>query len=200
MQEKNTDTKLIISIIIVFIVVAGIIAFAMTRPAAVPPTNEAPAATTDTQSVPQTTIKTTNPNPVKTMEPQTAAEKGKAFLADNATKPGVVVLPSGLQYKVITEGTGPKPERTQTVKVNYEGTLIDGTIFDSSYKRGEPIEFGVTQVIDGWIEGLQLMSVGSTYMFYIPSNLAYGIQGMPPGGIGPNETLIFKVELLGVRN
>lgn len=199
MQEKNTDTKLIISIIIVFIVVAGIIAFAMTRPAAVPSTNETPVATTDTQSVPQTTIKTTNPNPVKTMEPQTAAEKGKAFLADNATKPGVVVLPSGLQYKVITEGTGPKPKSTQTVKVNYEGTLIDGTIFDSSYKRGEPIEFGVTQVISGWVEGLQLMSVGSTYMFYIPSNLAYGSRGAG-SLIGPDETLVFKVELLGVRN
>ncbi len=199
MQEKNTDIKLIISIIIVFIVVAGIIAFAMTRPAAVPPTNEAPAATTDTQSVPQTTIKTTNPNPVKTMEPQTAAEKGKAFLAENATKPGVVVLPSGLQYKIITQGNGPKPTPAQTVEVNYEGTLINGTIFDSSYKRGESIEFGVTQVIKGWVEGLQLMPVGSTYMFYIPSDLAYGSRGAG-GLIGPDETLIFKVELLNVRN
>jgi FKBP-type peptidyl-prolyl cis-trans isomerase len=195
MKEKNTDTKLIISIIIVFVLVAAIIGFAMTRPASTAKTDEA-----GDQSVPsETTTTTINPNPVKTMEPQTAAEKGNEFLKENATKPGVVVLPSGLQYKIITQGTGPKPTKSQTVKVNYEGTLIDGTVFDSSYKRGEPIEFGVTQVIPGWVEGLQLMPVGSTYMFYIPSNLAYGQRGAG-GLIGPDETLVFKVELLGAHN
>ncbi len=180
MQDKNTDTKLIISIIIVFVLVAGVIAYALSRPAK----NDASAIKNNSST---------------TMEPTTAKEKGEAFLVANAKLPGVVVLPSGLQYKILTTGTGPKPSPSQTVKVNYEGTLIDGTIFDSSYKRGEPIEFGVTQVIPGWVEGLQLMPVGSTWMFYIPSDLAYGQYGAG-GAIGPDETLIFKVELLGAHN
>lgn len=126
-----------------------------------------------------------------------AAAKGKKFLEDNAKKPGVVTLPSGLQYKVITLGTGPKPGKDDKVKVHYHGTLINGKVFDSSKERGIPAEFPVGGVIAGWTEGLQLMPVGSKYMFFIPSNLAYGEMG---GGdvIAPNSTLIFEVELLDI--
>jgi FKBP-type peptidyl-prolyl cis-trans isomerase len=129
---------------------------------------------------------------------QDAKAKGAAFLAENKKREGVVTTASGLQYEILTQGAGPKPTSSQTVKVHYEGTLIDGTVFDSSYRRGEPIEFGVTQVIPGWVEAFQLMSVGSKWKLYIPSDLAYGEYGAP-GAIGPNETLIFTVELLGVR-
>ena len=125
-------------------------------------------------------------------------EKGKAFLANNKSKEGVVVLPSGLQYKVLKEGPGPKPTLQNKVKCHYEGTLIDGTVFDSSYKRGQPIEFDVTGVIKGWTEALQLMTVGSKWQLFIPSNIAYGEGGNPRGGIGPNETLIFDVELIEI--
>jgi FKBP-type peptidyl-prolyl cis-trans isomerase len=123
--------------------------------------------------------------------------KGEAFLAENKKKPGVMTTPSGLQYKVITEGKGKKPTKDNTVKVHYTGTLLDGTVFDSSVKRGEPIEFPLGGVIKGWTEGVQLMSIGSKYMFYIPSDLAYGPNGAG-GAIGPNETLIFEVELLDI--
>ncbi len=122
---------------------------------------------------------------------------GKAYLAENAKKEGVVTTPSGLQYRVLREGNGPKPEAGGEVEVHYEGRLIDGTIFDSSYQRGEPISFLLNQVIEGWREGVQLMPVGSKYEFTIPSELAYGPQGVP-GIIPPNAPLIFEVELLRV--
>jgi len=123
------------------------------------------------------------------------AKEGTEFLAANGAKEGVVTTESGLQYKVITEGAGVKPSATDTVSVHYRGTLLDGTEFDSSYKRGEPVSFPVNGVIAGWTEALQLMNEGSKWELYIPSNLAYG-----PGGagadIGPNATLTFEVELL----
>lgn len=124
--------------------------------------------------------------------------EGQAFLAKNAKMPGVVTLPSGLQYKIITPGQGEHPKATDTVTVNYEGTLIDGTVFDSSYKRGTPATFPVNGVIKGWQEALQLMTPGATWMFYIPESLAYGKQGSM-GAIGPNETLIFKVNLISIK-
>jgi FKBP-type peptidyl-prolyl cis-trans isomerase FkpA len=123
--------------------------------------------------------------------------KETVFMTDNGKRDGVVTTASGLQYEVVTEGTGPKPRSSDTVRVNYEGTLIDGTVFDSSYARGEPVEFPLAGVIPGWTEGLQLMPVGSTYKLYIPSALAYGTQS-PGGPIGPNSVLIFKVELLAI--
>ena len=129
---------------------------------------------------------------------RTPLEKGEAFLHENASKEGVHVTPSGLQYKVLTDGTGRSPSATDTVKVQYRGTLLDGTEFDSSYKRNQPIEFALNQVIPGWTEGVQLMAEGAKYEFYIPSNLAYGRRGAG-GVIGPDETLIFEVELLKVR-
>ena len=125
------------------------------------------------------------------------SEAGKAFLAENKKQPGVIETPSGLQYKVIAEGSGVKPTAKNQVKVHYTGTLIDGTVFDSSVSRGEPATFGVTQVISGWVEGLQLMSKGAKYKFFIPSNLAYGTQGAGKM-IGPTATLIFDVELLEI--
>lgn len=122
---------------------------------------------------------------------------GEEFLAANAKKEGVVVLPSGLQYKVLTQGNGPIPKATNTVKVNYEGHLIDGTTFDSSYKRGEPNTFGVRQVIKGWTEALCLMPVGSKWELYIPQELAYGDRDQ--GQIKPFSALIFTVELLSIE-
>ncbi|UZE96425.1 FKBP-type peptidyl-prolyl cis-trans isomerase [Alkalimarinus alittae] len=123
--------------------------------------------------------------------------KGETFLADNKNKEGVVTVASGLQYKVINAGAGAKPTADSVVKVHYSGSLIDGTVFDSSIERGEPVSFPVQGVIPGWTEALQLMSVGSKWNLYIPSDLAYG-----PGGnrnIGPNETLLFEVELLEIQ-
>jgi FKBP-type peptidyl-prolyl cis-trans isomerase FkpA len=129
---------------------------------------------------------------------QSAAEKGAQFLADNATKDGVKVTSSGLQYVVLKEGTGKSPKATDEVVVHYRGTLLNGTEFDSSYKRGEPISFRLNQVIPGWTEGVQLMKEGGKYKFFIPSKLAYGSRGTPGGPIGPDETLVFEVELLKV--
>jgi FKBP-type peptidyl-prolyl cis-trans isomerase FkpA len=121
------------------------------------------------------------------------------FLAGNSEKPGITVTDSGLQYEVITEGDGPKPEFSDTVRVHYEGTLIDGTVFDSSYNRGEPAEFPLSGVIPGWTEGLQLMNVGSKYRLFIPSDIGYGPMGAGPQ-IPPFSTLIFEVELLDIVN
>ena len=122
---------------------------------------------------------------------------GEAFLAENAKRAEVKTTESGLQYEVITEGKGEKPAASDTVVVHYTGTLIDGTVFDSSVERGTPATFGVTQVIPGWVEALQLMQVGSKWRLYIPSDLAYGPRGAG-GAIGPNATLIFDVELLQI--
>jgi len=122
---------------------------------------------------------------------------GKRFLSANKGNPGVVTLKSGLQYKVIREGKGPKPSRTDTVKTHYKGTLIDGTVFDSSYARGKPASFPVDGVISGWTEALQLMTVGSKWALYIPSDLAYGDKGAGDR-IEPGATLLFEVELLEI--
>lgn len=125
-------------------------------------------------------------------------KQGDAFLAANKAKEGVVTLPSGLQYKIVTPGTGPKPAATDTVVCNYRGTLIDGTEFDSSYKRGQPATFPVGQVIPGWTEALQLMPVGSKWQLFIPADLAYG-ERSPSPVIGVNSTLIFDIELLSIQ-
>jgi|TARA_R110002096_G_scaffold194356_1_gene376451 FKBP-type peptidyl-prolyl cis-trans isomerase FklB len=130
---------------------------------------------------------------------QKNAEIGAKFLADNAGNEGVQVLSSGMQYIVLAEGDGEKPAATDTVNVHYEGSLINGTVFDSSIKRGEPATFPVNGVIQGWQEALQLMNVGSKWKVFIPSNLAYGENGAG-GSIGPNETLIFEMELLAINN
>ena len=127
-----------------------------------------------------------------------AKEEGEAFLAENAKREGVIVTASGLQYEVLTAAEGKKPKATDKVKVHYEGTLIDGTVFDSSYRRGEAISFGLNQVIKGWTEGVQLMSVGAKYKFFIPYNLAYGERGAG-AQIPPYAALIFTVELLGIE-
>ena len=121
-----------------------------------------------------------------------------AFLAANGKKPGVVTTASGLQYQVIAQGTGPKPKMEDRVSVNYAGTLLDGTEFDSSYKRNEPAEFVLNQVVPGWSEALQLMPVGSKYRLWIPSKLGYGEAGTPGGPIPPNSTLVFELQLLKI--
>jgi FKBP-type peptidyl-prolyl cis-trans isomerase len=137
---------------------------------------------------------------------QAAAEKkgadnlaaGKAFLDGNRAKAGIVTTASGLQYEVLSAGTGPKPKATDTVKVNYEGRLLDGTVFDSSIARHEPVTFQLSGVIPGWTEGVQLMPVGSKYRFFVPSELAYGEKGAGKA-IGPNSVLVFEIELLSIE-
>jgi len=132
-------------------------------------------------------------------------KKGDNFLAANKAKEGVVTLPSGLQYKILKEGNGQKPKETDTVEMNYQGTLIDGTVFDSSYSRGPPSVLKITGVIPGLKQALQLMRVGSKWQIFVPSELAYGVTGHAYGkrvggfNIGPNETLIFEVELLAIK-
>ncbi|MEZ5105774.1 MAG: FKBP-type peptidyl-prolyl cis-trans isomerase [Draconibacterium sp.] len=130
-------------------------------------------------------------------EAQENLEKGNAFLEENAKRPGITTTESGLQYEVLTEGTGPKPTAEDRVRVHYHGTLIDGTVFDSSVERGEPAVFGVGQVIPGWTEALQLMPVGSKWKIYLPAGIAYGERGAGQD-IGPNSALIFEVELLEI--
>jgi len=124
-------------------------------------------------------------------------KEGETFLTENKKKEGVVTLPSGLQYKVMKKGSGKKPKATDTVTTHYKGTLIDGTEFDSSYKRGQPVSFPVGGVIPGWTEALQLMEEGAKWQLFIPSSLAYGERGAGP--IGPNATLVFEVELISIQ-
>lgn len=124
--------------------------------------------------------------------------EGKKFLEENAKRPGVITLPSGLQYEIMKEGNGPKPKATDTVTTHYHGTLIDGTVFDSSVARNQPASFPVNGVIQGWVEALQLMPVGSKWKLFIPSNLAYGANPHPGGPIEPHMALIFEVELLSI--
>jgi FKBP-type peptidyl-prolyl cis-trans isomerase FklB len=126
-------------------------------------------------------------------------EKGVQFLAENAKKEGVKSIDGGIQYKEITAGSGDSPKATDTVRVHYTGTLIDGTKFDSSVDRGQPATFPLNRVIQGWQIAIAKMKVGGKWIIYIPSDLAYGAQGSPSGGIGPNEVLIFEVELLGIE-
>ena len=138
---------------------------------------------------------------LRTKQMDVNKKAGADFLEAIKAKEGVVTLPSGLQYKILTEGTGPKPSPTDTVSCNYRGTLLNGTEFDSSYKRGQPASFPVNGVIKGWTEALQLMPVGSKWQLFIPSDLAYGDRGADPrSGIGPGATLIFDVELLSIQD
>jgi len=135
---------------------------------------------------------------MKTEKAENNLKAGQEFLAANKQKTGVTELPSGLQYEIMTEGTGAKPMAFNTVTCHYHGTLIDGTIFDSSVQRGKPASFPLNQVIKGWTEGVQLMPTGSKWRFFIPPNLGYGDRQVG-GTIGPNSTLIFEVELLGIN-
>ena len=134
---------------------------------------------------------------MKNQKAEANLKAGEKFLEENGKRPGVVVLASGLQYEIITEGTGPKPTAKNKVTCHYHGTLIDGTVFDSSVQRGQPATFPLNMVIKGWTEGLQLMTQGSKWRFFIPPHLGYGDRQVS-AQIGPNSTLIFEVELLGI--
>jgi FKBP-type peptidyl-prolyl cis-trans isomerase FklB len=134
---------------------------------------------------------------IQSKKSEASVAAGKKFLEENSKKAGVITLPSGLQYTVLKEGTGPKPTAEDKVTTHYHGTLVNGKVFDSSVERGQPVSFAVNGVIPGWTEALQLMPVGSKWKLFIPSNLAYGERGAG-GDIGPNETLIFEVELISI--
>lgn len=134
---------------------------------------------------------------MKNQKAEANLQAGEKFLEENGKRPGIVVLASGLQYEILTEGTGPKPTASDKVTCHYHGTLIDGTVFDSSIRRGQPATFPLNMVIKGWTEGLQLMTVGSKWRFFIPPHLGYGDRQVS-AQIGPNSTLIFDVELLGI--
>ena len=168
-------------------------------------TNKEPALTeaqlAEARNKIQTLLQTRQQEQQQAMAQQSVAnkEKGIRFLAENAKQEGVKELQGGIQYKVLKAGTGPSPEPTDTVRVHYTGTLIDGTKFDSSVDRGEPATFPVNRVIQGWQMAIPQMKVGGKWKIFIPSDLAYGEQGSPSGGIGPNEVLIFEVELLGIE-
>lgn len=165
-------------------------------------TTTAPASPTTTTAIP-TGPATTQTTQTTTTQPISLADQnlqaGGAFLAANKTQPGVTTLPSGLQYKIIIQGDGPKPTKNDIVTVDYEGKHLNGQIFDSSYQRGQSATFPVSGVIPGWQEALQMMPSGSTWELYIPAHQAYGERGAP-GAIGPNETLIFKVHLINVKS
>lgn len=135
----------------------------------------------------------------KAKQDEATKAAGEAFLAENAKREGVTTLPSGLQYEVMVEGDGPKPSATSRVKTHYHGTLVDGTVFDSSVERNQPATFGVNQVIKGWTEALQLMPVGSKWKLFIPYDLAYGANPRPGGPIKPYDALIFEVELISIE-
>jgi FKBP-type peptidyl-prolyl cis-trans isomerase FklB len=161
-------------------------------------------ATTPTTTLPQTTPAATT-QPAMTIHPTTTvnisdqnAKEGAMFLTNNKGQQGVVTLPSGLQYKILNQGNGPKPSKNDIVTVDYEGKHLNGQVFDSSYQRGQPATFPVAAVIPGWQEALQMMNQGSVWELYIPAHLAYGERGAP-GAIGPNETLVFKVHLISVQ-
>lgn len=157
---------------------------------------------TQQNTAPQSTAQTQQTAPKQQLSPQQIAannkQQGEAFLAENGTRQGIITRPSGLQYGVITQGTGATPKGTDKVTVHYTGMLLDGTIFDSSVKRGQPFSTYLGNVIVGWQEGVQLMKVGSKYRFFIPPQLAYGANGAG-GVIGPNATLVFDIELLGIN-
>lgn len=156
----------------------------------------APVFAAETLSTSGTSMQVTSPSQSNVVATNQTA--GEAFLTTNKAKPGVVVLPSGLQYQVLVKGSGVSPKDGDTVTVDYAGTLVNGTEFDSSYKRGQPATFPVNGVIAGWTEALKLMRPGAEWELYIPASLAYGEAGAPPA-IGPNETLIFKVKLISVN-
>jgi FKBP-type peptidyl-prolyl cis-trans isomerase FklB len=139
-----------------------------------------------------------SPAVAQNLSQDSGRQAGETFLQSNKSKPNVVTLADGLQYKIITPGAGPKPTDQDVVKVNYEGKLINGTVFDSSAQHGGPIEFPLNQVIPGWVEALKLMQAGATWELYIPSDLAYGESGAPPS-IGPNQALVFKVTLVSFK-
>lgn len=166
---------------------------------AVPYTNEELNAAYLELIAQQQSAQTTAAKPSEVTSPpeSTATDENKQFLVENAKKPGVITTASGLQYSIEKQGTGKQPKATDTVEVNYEGKLVNGQVFDSSFARGQPISFALNQVIPGWTEGLQLMKEGAVYTFYIPAQLGYGAQDM--GTIPANSTLIFKVELLAVK-